>query len=65
MLIHNNIGASPEVRPLIMDSYPIRDFKYGNLGKHSYINGMTVYMLDGVEHANLQIGNFCSIGYNV
>jgi virginiamycin A acetyltransferase len=26
---------------------------------------MTVYMLDGVEHANLQIGNFCSIGYNV
>lgn len=65
MITLKNIHASWETRAMTYDSPPNKGFKFGTLGRHSYINEMTVYMLHGIEYANLQIGNFCSIGYGI
>ncbi|ACT04362.1 CatB-related O-acetyltransferase [Paenibacillus sp. JDR-2] len=65
MITLRNLVASTENAILSYDSPPNRNFSYGTIGRYSYINEMTVYMLHGVKNANLQIGNFCSIGYQI
>lgn len=63
MIQLTHIPSVGSVRSMTYDSGPNKGFKFGTLGRHSYINQMMVYMIPGEELANLQIGNFTSIGY--
>jgi virginiamycin A acetyltransferase len=65
MITLTHIPSINEIRSMAYDSSENKGFKFGTLGRHSYINNMTVYMIPGVELANIQIGNFCSIGYQI
>lgn len=63
MINLTHIPSVGSIRSMAYDSGPNKGFKFGTLGRHSYINNMIIYMIPGEELANIQIGNFTSIGY--
>lgn len=65
MITLTHVPSTNEIRSLSYNSHQNKDFKFGTLGRHSYINNMTIYMIPGMQLANIQIGNFCSVGYNI
>jgi virginiamycin A acetyltransferase len=64
-ILRLNFTATKNPRPLIRNFRDFNQFIYGSVGYSTYVNDMTVYMLDNKPDVNLQIGSFCSIGYQI
>lgn len=60
-----NIVPANKKRMLITDNGNKKKFIFGSIGVNSYINSMDIQMTNEDEVVNIQIGNFCSIAYNV
>ncbi len=59
------IQADSEVRPMSISDGVKKNFMFGSLGRMSFIGSMRIYMDEGNEIINLQIGNYCSLGNRI
>lgn len=60
-----HIDAADTRRQIVFNNGNKKNFNIGSIGVYSYINSMDIQLGPDDETANLQIGNYCSIAYNV
>lgn len=60
-----NLSYENKIRSMKFVNGEKSEFPLFNIGKYSYINSMKIDSGAGNEIINIQIGNYCSIAYNV
>lgn len=64
-MIKFKAACDDSIRSFVFNNGGKQEFPILSLGRNSYINEINIQIAPGNEIANVHIGNFCSIAYNV